>query len=106
VKKGKDLSRAPEFLVTPLVTFNSSFDTGCLKFKFLDNSCFSQLFNFVRKSCNLEQMKKYCISQGNAVTFFRCDGQMYKNRCQMFSVFRILKIILKSVYFGLSDTKK
>jgi len=32
-------------------------------------------------------MKETCISQGNAVIFFTCDGQIYNHSCQ-----KIIKI--------------
>ena len=44
-----------------MVTFNSSSDAGCLKFKFPDNiiaSRFSKLSNFGGKSNNFDQVKK------------------------------------------------
>ena len=68
-----------EYIPLAGVTFNSSFDTGCLKFKFLDNviaicSRFTKLSIFGGESYNFDQVKKLCISQGSAVTFFRCDG--------------------------------
>jgi len=68
-----------EYIPLAGVTFNSSFDTGCLKFKFLDNiiaicSRFTKLSIFGGESYNFDEVKKLCISQGSAVTFFRCDG--------------------------------
>ena len=57
-----------------IVTFNSSSDTGCLKCKFLRGQQKSQFLpkfsDFGEKSNNFEHVKRFCVSQGSAVTFF------------------------------------
>ena len=58
-------------------TFYGSFDAGCLKFMFLDNitaRCLTKLSTVGGKSYYFDQVKKFCISQGAAMTFCRCGG--------------------------------
>jgi len=50
------------------------------------------------------QMKKICISQGSAVTFFTFAGQICNRCCQISPGFYILKL-LKSLHFWLSYSK-
>ena len=72
-----------------IVTFNNFFDTGCLKFKFLDNiiaGCFSKLFSFGGKSYNFEKAKTLCSSQGSVMTFSTVLDKYAKTNV----VFRIL----------------
>jgi len=62
--------------------FNSSFDTGCLKFIYLDYiiaSCFKSCLILAGSYITIDQMKKFYISQGSVVTFFGLGGQVYKN---------------------------
>jgi len=76
-----------------IITFNISFDIGWLKFYSMDNtiaSSLSELSNFGRKLCNFKQVEKFCISQGCAVTFLRCGGQVYSVRCLQDSVYQQL----------------
>ena len=40
-----------------------------------------------------DQMKKICISQDSAITFYGCGGQAYKSPCIMSLEFDIPKVI-------------
>ena len=67
-----------------------SLDTGCLKFKFLDNTiagCFSELSNFARKLYNFEKSENVLHFTRLCGDIYRCGGQVYQNLCEMSSGF-------------------
>jgi len=81
-----------------VVTLNTSCDIACLTFKLSHNTtgsfqghqshvtqiAFSEPPTFIRKQYTFHQTNEFCISQGIAETFFRCDGQLHNHGCSSF----------------------
>jgi len=86
-----------------IVNFNSSCNNACMKFKFLCNTTFGYFQSHPllgRKLYDFDQVKEFCISQGSAVTTFRCGGQVHYHLCQIQD--SMYQKLLKSVHFWLS----
>ena len=63
-----------------IVSFSNSYDTGSVEFKFLcivTTGCFQSRLVLGEKWYNFDQVNEFCISQGSAVTFFKCGEQMH-----------------------------
>jgi len=54
---------------------------------------FSKPSNFGRKQYNFDQLNMFCISQGSAVTFFRCGGKCIIT-CQIYSGSCVQKLLV------------
>jgi len=57
------------------------------------NMAVFKAIHFSGKQYSLDEVNEFCISQGSATTFFRYGGQMRYRLCQIYSEFRIPKII-------------
>jgi len=57
-----------------VVTLNTCCDVTCMKFQLLHITTGSLQSHQRLEECNItfNQMNKFCILQGSAVTFFRC----------------------------------
>ena len=77
-----------------LLTY-SSHAVALLKFKLLYKTatgCFLR-HHFCGSNVKLNQVNEFCISQGSAVTSFRCGGQIQNPLRHIFSAFLVRKLI-------------
>jgi len=78
-----------------IVMYTSSSDTAYLTFKFMYSItvCSFQSYPVFWEMLKCDQMNEFCIWQGSAVTFFRCDAQMHSCLRQISSRFCLPKLI-------------
>jgi len=81
-----------------VVTFVSSF--GLSEIHFLGNiiARYFQKVVCLAGNHNFDQVKKCLISQGSAVTFFRCGRRVHKIQCQVSSVYQKNSPFLTELY--------